>query len=94
MILETLHHATLLAVDNITPEAPPVASQITRLARWLMWFVLLSGVVGMMYAGGKFVWEKFNGGVLESPKMVAAAAIGGIVATSAGSIMNAVVLHQ
>ena len=92
MILETLHHTAVLAVDSIQPEAPPGSTQIIRLVRYLMWGVLLAGVGAIVYAGGKFGWEKWNGSALESPKMVLAAAIGGIVATSASSIMNAVVL--
>ncbi|MFJ2834254.1 hypothetical protein ACIO52_02710 [Nocardia sp. NPDC087230] len=47
--------------------------------------------VGNTYAGGKFAWEKWTGGGLESPKMIAGAMIGGAVATSAGTIMNAMI---
>ncbi|WP_019925556.1 hypothetical protein [Nocardia sp. BMG111209] len=94
MILETLYHAGVLAVDSIQPEAPPGSGQFLKLIRWLMWFVMLCGVSAMIYAGGKFGWEKWNGAALESPKMVAAAAVGGVIATSASSIMNAVVLHS
>lgn len=93
MILETLSHAVILAVDDIQPEAPPGSGQILRLVRYLMWFVMLCGVAAIIYAGGKFGWEKWNGSTLESPKMVAAAAVGGIIATSASSLMNAVVLN-
>ncbi|WP_216897340.1 hypothetical protein [Nocardia alni] len=92
MIIHTLCHTAVLAVDSIQPEAPPGSSQVLRLVRYLMWFVMLAGVAAMVYAGGKFGWEKWNGSTLESPKIVAAAAIGGIIATSASSIMNAVVL--
>ena len=45
-----------------------------------------------MYAGGKFGWEKYNGGTLESPKIVVGALIGGVIAMSAGTIMNTVVM--
>jgi hypothetical protein len=79
--------------SNVQPEAPPAADRIMRLLRWMMWFVMLSGLTGIIYAGGKFAWEKWTGGALQSPKMVAGAAIGGVVATSAGTIMNAVVLR-
>ncbi|NUS45118.1 MAG: hypothetical protein HOQ24_15695 [Mycobacteriaceae bacterium] len=78
-------------VSHVTPETPPGAAGVMRIVRWLMWFVMLSGVVGITYAGGRFAWERWTGGTLESPKMVAGAAVGGIVATSAGSIMNAVI---
>lgn len=77
--------------NNVSPEAPPIQNGIMRLVRWLMWFVQLSGITGVTYAGGKFAWEKWHGGALESPKMVAGAAIGGLTATSAGTIMNAVI---
>jgi len=91
-MFETLCHTAVLAVDSIQPEAPPGSTQVLRLVRYLMWFVMLCGVSAMIYAGGKFGWEKWNGATLESPKIVAAAAIGGVIATSASSIMNAVVL--
>lgn len=76
---------------NIDPEAPPISTGIERIVRYMMWFVQLSGISAMTYAGGKFAWERWNGGALESPKMVAGAAIGGLTATSAGTIMNAVI---
>ncbi|MFF3228820.1 hypothetical protein ACFYV7_38920 [Nocardia suismassiliense] len=53
--------------------------------------MLLSGGAGMSYAGGRFAWEKWNGGPLASPKMLAGAMVGGVIATSAGTIMNAVI---
>jgi hypothetical protein len=77
--------------NNVDPEQPPIGDGIMKLVRWLMWFVQLSGLTGITFAGGKFAWEKWHGGQLESPKMVAGAAIGGLTATSAGTIMNAVV---
>ncbi|NNH72986.1 hypothetical protein HLB23_24520 [Nocardia uniformis] len=80
------------AIEPITSEAPPGSNAVIRLVRWLLWGVMLSGVAGITYAGGKFAWERWTGGVLESPKMVVAALIGGIVATSASTILNTVVL--
>lgn len=79
---------------NVQPEAPPIANGIERVLRWFMWFTQLSGLSGITYAGGKFAWEKWHGGALESPKMVAGAALGGLTAASAGTIMNSVVLTQ
>lgn len=79
-------------IPNITSETPPGSLGLLRLVRWLLWGVMLSGVAGITYAGGRFAWEKWNGGVLESPKMVVGAAIGGIVATSASTILNTIVL--
>ncbi|BAD56441.1 hypothetical protein NFA_15950 [Nocardia farcinica IFM 10152] len=82
---------TLAQIGNPTPEAPPVSDKILQLVRYLTWFVLLAGICAIIYAGGRFAWEKWTGGGLESPKMVAGAMIGGAVATSAGTIMNAVI---
>ncbi|NUS43520.1 MAG: hypothetical protein HOQ24_07525 [Mycobacteriaceae bacterium] len=79
--------------NNVAPEAPPAADRLMKLVRWFMWFVMLSGLTGIIYAGGKFAWEKWTGGSLESPQRIAGAAIGGVVATSAGSIMNAVLAN-
>ncbi|WP_408637366.1 hypothetical protein [Nocardia aurea] len=81
----------LAQIGNPSPEAPPVADKILQLVQYLTWFVLLSGIIAIVYAGGRFAWEKWSGGGLESPKMVAGAMIGGVVATSAGTIMNAVI---
>ncbi|APE37159.1 hypothetical protein BOX37_28145 [Nocardia mangyaensis] len=81
----------LAQLQNPSPLAPPASDKILQMVRYLTWFILLSGVVAITYAGGKFAWEKWTGGGLESPKMVAGAMIGGVVATSGGTIMNAVV---
>ncbi|WP_157514363.1 hypothetical protein [Nocardia concava] len=83
--------AVLAQLGNPTPETPPVADKLLKLVRYFTWFVLLSGVMGITYAGGRFAWEKWSGGGLASPKMVAGAMIGGIIATSAGTIMNAAI---
>ncbi|MET8650765.1 MULTISPECIES: hypothetical protein [Nocardia] len=94
IILATAHDtygAVLAQIGNPSPEAPPLADKIMQLVRYLTWFVLLSGILAIVYAGGRFAWEKWSGGGLQSPKMVAGAMIGGVVATSAGTIMNAVV---
>ncbi|GAD87382.1 MULTISPECIES: hypothetical protein [Nocardia] len=80
---------TLAQIGNPTPEAPPMSDKILQLVRYFTWFILLSGVIAITYAGGRFAWEKWTGGGLESPKMIAGAMIGGAVATSAGTIMNA-----
>ncbi|KQY31361.1 MULTISPECIES: hypothetical protein [Nocardia] len=80
---------TLAQIGNPTPEAPPLADKIMQLVRYLTWFILLSGIIAITVAGGKFAWEKWTGSSMESPKMVAGAMIGGVVATSAGTIMQA-----
>ncbi|MFD4433827.1 hypothetical protein [Nocardia sp. NPDC058497] len=78
-------------LSNPTPQAPPMSDKIVQLVRYFTWFILLSGVIAITYAGGKFAWEKWTGGGLESPKMIAGAMIGRAVATSAGTIMNAMI---
>ncbi|MFC4372575.1 hypothetical protein ACFO5K_00560 [Nocardia halotolerans] len=90
MILATATD-TLAQIGNPTPEAPPLSDKILQLVRYFTWFILLSGVTAITYAGGRFAWEKWTGGGLQSPKMVAGAMIGGAVATSAGTIMNAMI---
>ncbi|ATL70184.1 hypothetical protein [Nocardia terpenica] len=91
MILATIHDTVLAQLGNPTPEAPPAADKLMKLVRYFTWFVLLAGVLAITYSGGHFAWEKWTGGGSQSPKMVAGAMIGGIVATSAGTIMNAVI---
>lgn len=77
-------------VSDPTPEAPPLADKIMEFVRYATWLAILSGTVSIVYAGGRFAWEKWSGSGLQSPKMVAGAMIGGVVATSAGTIMNTV----
>ncbi|MFX0575325.1 hypothetical protein [Nocardia nepalensis] len=94
MILAAAHDtygAVLAQLGNPTPEAPPISDKILQMVRYFTWFILLAGITAITYAGGRFAWEKWSGGGLQSPKMVAGAMIGGVVATSAGTIMNAVI---
>ncbi|MEU4343165.1 hypothetical protein AB0H00_18120 [Nocardia sp. NPDC023852] len=81
---------TLAQIGNPTPEAPPLSDKLLKFVRYLTWFALLSGIVSIIYAGGRFAWEKWTGGALQSPKMIAGAMLGGVVATSAGTIMNTI----
>lgn len=81
---------TLAQMGNPTPEPPPLADKAQQFVRYATWLAMLSGIISIVYAGGRFAWEKWSGGALQSPKMVAGAMIGGTVATSAGTIMNAV----
>lgn len=92
MMIHTAVEAFLMAqVEDPVPEAPPNSDKILQLLRYFTWFVILSGVTGIMYAGGKFAWEKWQGGPLASAKMVAGGMVGGVIATSAGTIMNALI---
>ena len=77
-------------VGDPTPVAPPLADKITQFVQYATWLAILSGTVSIVFAGGKFAWEKWSGSSMQSPKMVAGAMIGGVVATSAGTIMNTV----
>lgn len=81
---------TLAQVGNPSPEAPPLEDKIMQMVQYLTWFALLSGIISIIYAGGRFAWEKWSGGAMQSPKMIAGAMVGGVIATSAGTIMNAV----
>ncbi|MFC8047106.1 hypothetical protein [Nocardia sp. NPDC057353] len=92
MVFSTAHDMFLLAqVGNPTPEAPPLSDEILQMVRYVTWFSILSGVAGITVAGGKFAWEKWNGTSFTSPKMIAGGMIGGVVATSAGTIMNTLI---
>ncbi|WP_225730471.1 MULTISPECIES: hypothetical protein [unclassified Nocardia] len=90
--MHTIVLASIAAIDQITADTPPGSEKLILLVRWLLWGVMLAGVAGIIYAGGRFAWEKWNGGALESPKIVVCALIGGIVATSASTLINTVVL--
>jgi hypothetical protein len=91
MILYIAHELLTAQVDNPVPEPPPISEPILKIAHYFTWLVLLSGVMGITYAGGRFAWEKWNDGPLASPKMVAGGMIGGVVATSAGTLMNSLI---
>ncbi|WP_040790489.1 hypothetical protein [Nocardia paucivorans] len=90
MILTALQdsYSVLAQMGNPTPEEPPLGDKIMEMTRYFTWFTLLSGMAAVTYAGGKLAWEKWSGGPLQSPKMIAGAMAGGTVATSAGTIMN------
>lgn len=91
MILAALHDTVLAEIDNPTPEAPPMADKLLQMGSYFSWLIQLSGITAITYGGGRFAWEKWNGGGLQSPKMIASAMAGGVVATGAGTIMNSVV---
>ncbi|MGV9678768.1 hypothetical protein ACWDSJ_26090 [Nocardia sp. NPDC003482] len=83
--------AGLLAEIKIIPTEPPGAAGFTKLVNWLAWGVTLAGIAALIYAGGKFGWERWHGGAVESPKIVLGALAGGVIATSAGQIMTQIV---
>ncbi|MFQ6228538.1 hypothetical protein [Nocardia sp. NPDC002869] len=84
------HYAVLAQLGDPSPEAPPLSDKVTQMTRYLTWFVLLSGVTSIVFGGSRLAWEKWNGGPLTAPKQIAGAMAGGAVATSAGTIMNAI----
>lgn len=82
----------LAQVPDISPIAPPGAERFLWLVNIFSWFCYLSATLGIVYGGGRFAWEKFvRGGDLESPKIIAAAMIGGIVMALAPTLMRAAI---
>ena len=79
---------------HITPEQPPGANGLIKIVNWMSWFVMLAGIAALIYAGGKFAWERWHGGAVEAPKIVLGALVGGIIATSAGTIMTQITSAQ
>lgn len=82
--------AVLAQQIHVEPREPPGADRLVNLVNYLAWLVMLAGIAALIYAGGKFGWERFHGGAVESPKIILAALVGGIIATSAGRIMTEV----
>ncbi|QIS08793.1 hypothetical protein [Nocardia arthritidis] len=76
---------------QVVPTAPPGSNGLLKIIGWLSWAAMAAGVAGIIFAGGKFAWERWHGGAMESPKIVFGALVGGILITFAGSIMNEVV---
>lgn len=92
MIIHTVTSASEVwwAVDPVSPENPPIADSMYKLLRFLLWFMLFGGMGAIIYGGGKFAWEKWNGLSGESTQMIVGACIGGIISMSAAGILNAV----
>lgn len=79
---------------DVTPEAPAaVTSGLIRLLRWAMWLGMLSGIAAIIYGGGRILYDRINPGWdPEAHKVVVGALIGGIVITTATTLMNTIVL--
>ncbi|MGF6885936.1 hypothetical protein ABIA39_007551 [Nocardia sp. GAS34] len=90
MIYAFLNGVATPGTIPITPSPPPGSSGLVHIVDWVAWLVTLAGIAALIYAGGKFAWERWHGGAVESPKIVLAALAGGILATSAGQIMQEV----
>ncbi|MET9490032.1 hypothetical protein [Nocardia sp. NPDC006630] len=81
----------VLAVENLNPQAPPGSNGLLLLGNYLKWLAYLVGLLGIVYGGAKFAVEKWNGGVCESPKIVAASLIGGAVVAASGALMTQII---
>ncbi|MGP9725285.1 hypothetical protein ACT3SZ_14850 [Corynebacterium sp. AOP40-9SA-29] len=79
----------ILAQFDVNTVNPPAADRFSSLLGILKWFCIAAGVAALMLAGAMFGYEKFFAhGEVQSPKKIAAAVAGGIVASSAGAIMQ------
>lgn len=83
--------ADLAQQITVKPSQPPGAAGLLKIAGWVAWGVSLAGVLALIYAGGKFAWERWHGGAVEAPKIVIFTLIGAVIASFAGPIMQAVI---
>lgn len=94
MITEILATATdtapvFLAQFDVNVTPPPEAGRFSTLMGIAKWFCIAAGVVALMIAGAMFGYEKFfSHGEVQSPKKIAAATAGGVIASAAGGIMQ------
>ncbi|TQM32675.1 hypothetical protein [Nocardia bhagyanarayanae] len=79
---------------EIKPVSPPGSNRLITLVNWLRYLVNLAGIAAIIYGGGRFGWERFHGGTVESPKIISAAIIGGVVAAMSARIMGEVVAPE
>ncbi|MGW4247667.1 hypothetical protein [Nocardia sp. NPDC004722] len=82
---------TWQAVEQLDPQAPPGSKGLVLLANYGKWLAYLLGLCGIVYGGARFAIEKWNGGVCESPKIVAASLIGGGIIAASGPLLTAVI---
>ncbi|MEV6071822.1 hypothetical protein AB0L82_35235 [Nocardia sp. NPDC052001] len=90
MITEHLS-TVVLAIEHIDPVPPPGSNGLLQIARYFKYLAFLGGLLGIIYGGGRFAFEKWNGGAVESPKIIAACLIGGVVIAAASPLLEAVV---
>ncbi|MBL1080080.1 hypothetical protein JK358_37355 [Nocardia sp. 2] len=81
----------VLAVEDLVPVAPPGSKGLLMLAQYGKWLAYLVALCGIVYGGGRFAVEKWSGGACESPKVVAASIIGGIIVAVSTTLLNTVV---
>lgn len=91
--LSTLYLAATehLAVENVDPVPPPGSGGLLQLVSYAKYLGYLGGLIGIIYGGGRFAWEKWNGGSVESPKIISACLVGGIVIAVSTPLLNAAI---
>ncbi|MCF4006119.1 hypothetical protein L1O03_02865 [Corynebacterium uropygiale] len=78
----------LANVISTTPVAPPGADRFQWLVSIFTWFCYIAAVLGIVYGGARFAWEKWvRGGDLQAPKIIMGALIGGVVMAIAPSLI-------
>ncbi|MEL4212011.1 hypothetical protein [Corynebacterium bovis] len=84
------HVQVLAQVPDLQPQQPPGGEKLIGLAGWIKWGVGLASLVAVLFAVGKFGYEKyFAHGELVSPKQVIGALIGGVIGSMSTVLMNA-----
>ncbi|MDN8578301.1 hypothetical protein [Corynebacterium bovis] len=85
------HIQILAQVPDLNPQQPPGGEKFISLAGWIKWGVMLASVLALLFAAGKFGYEKyFAHGEVQSPKQVIGALIGGVIGSIATVLMNTV----
>lgn len=79
----------ILAQFDVNTTTPPAAERFSGLLGIVKWFCIIGGIGALLIAGVKAGYEKyFSHGEVQAPKQILAAVAGGIVASSAGAIMQ------
>lgn len=90
LVAQASDHITYLAqFEDIDSVAPPGEERYRWLLGILKWFCMVAGVVAVLIGGAMAGYEKyFSHGEIQSPKKIGAAVIGGVVASTAGILMQ------
>lgn len=85
------HVQVVAQVPDLQPQQPPGGEKLIGLANWVKWGVMLASVLALLFAAGKFGYEKyFAHGEVVSPKQVIGALIGGVIGSISTVLMNTV----